>query len=73
MHGGQAEVFVATPVTGDEVPIQQLVVVGCVLTKLVGDDGIAGISIGIRQFDRRFSREPIHHVGTRLCVTSDVR
>ena len=72
VHGGQAKVFVATPVTRDEVAIQQFVVVGCVLAELVGNDGIAGLSIGIGLFDSRLSGDPIHDIGARSCVMGDV-
>ncbi len=72
VHGGQAEVLVAAPVTCDVVAIQQFVVIGCVLAKLVRDDRVAGFGVRIRCLDGGFAGETIHDIGAGGRVMGDI-
>ena len=72
VHRGQAEVFVATAISCDEMTIQQFVVVGFVLAELVGDDRVAGVGVGIGLLGGGFAGEAIDHIGAGHGVMGDV-
>ena len=59
MHRGQADVLVAAAISGDEVRVEELVVVRDFAAAIVGGDGVAGDAVGIGLDDARPGRSQV--------------
>lgn len=59
VDGGQTDVFIAAPVAGGEVGVEQFVVIGDLATAEVGGDGVAGHVVVVGLDDQNAGRRGI--------------